>query len=132
MPFVIRIFGTIDSNYFYCSGPLVKTLTDVSENYHDDDTCKHNCYKNGNKFNHVPHNCTYYNNDPRIGKLLKKVQLKISDYPSMSQDESEETTKQLLEFADLAFILEDMELELELSLRSEEDISNMKLNIEQM
>ena len=108
-----------------------KLLSDVISKKHDNIACAQNCKENGKIFNHVPHSCSYYStNDTKYDSLLKKKVIDYSIYPELPQGENEEDIEKLVDLSLKMNEVEDMQAEVEFGCRSEDDLLEFKVALE--
>ena len=105
---------------------MQKALTDVIEKKHDKVACQQNCKENGKIFNHAAFQCHYYSKSPKFDELLIKRALIGSDYPDASTDENEGDVEQLIALDDKLVILEELEFEVKLGCRAQEDVKDLE------
>ena len=109
---------------------MAKSLRDVIDKRHDDIACKQNCRENGTVFHHAPYQCRYLLEEYDELLMLKKPS--TSEYPTLPQNENEADTEKIIDFALNIDTYEDMQKEVELCCRNEEDMVAHKTKLENM
>ena len=108
-------------------------LNNIITKQHDKEACKQNRKENGKIFNHEPHPCLYYTGCDKYNELLSKIETNdIDDPDSISQLEKEQEKEQLIEFLVKVSEYGDMDAEVQLGCRKQEDVMAMKVPLENL
>ena len=99
---------------------MTRVLKDILDKKHDKDTCKANCYQNGKIFSQTPFQCKYFSNDLDYDNLLvcDKSNYDFTDGATTSVVTNPKILKLFGQFVHL----EDLNSDLEIGVRKQEDV----------
>ena len=108
----------------------MKTLLDNKDGNHDNEVCKQNCEDNGKTFNHPPHLCSYQSDD--IKNLIQYRKIEVQSMPSQIWSQYDEKAMKVADFDFKSALAKESENELEMGLRTDDDIKELVNQLEKM
>merc|ERR1712062_138611 len=118
------LFITLTQN----KSSLRKVLEEIIDKKHDIDTCKRNWKKNSNIFNHEPKTCDYYAGSPAYKDLLLyKILESSDDTDGIDSENMDAIKKNIVDFRIQLAMLEDINDEVSLGFRRQEDLKDSNL-----
>ena len=116
--------------FFYCRSSVSKTLADIREGIHDTDTCRYNCNENGRIFKHAPYQCNYRGN--AIKNLIQYENILVETLPPQVWTHKNAKVKTVVLYDFLSNLAKERERELEMGLRTDDDIKELVTILEKM
>ena len=104
-------------------------MQEIIEKMHDIDTCKHNWKKNGKIFNQIPKTCDFYAGSSAYSDLLlyRILERPDDDTDGIDSENSDESSKNIGDFRIQLAMLEDINNEISMGFRRQEDLKKSEL-----
>ena len=105
-------------------------MISIRDGAHDDQLCNQNCVENGRIFNHLPFHCAYQSQE--ISGLIQYDKVEVDTLPDQEWPKGDEKAMQVADFDFKSDLAKERERELELGLRTDEDVKELVNSLEQM
>ena len=101
-------------------------MQETIEKKHDSDTCKQNRKQNAKIFNQEPTPCLFFAGAPSYRYLLKQIHLSINT-DGIGSANNDENSKMIADFRIQLTIMEDINDEISMGFRRQEDLKKSEL-----
>ena len=105
-------------------------MISIRDGVHDGQLCTQNCKENGQIFNHLPFQCTYQSQ--KISNLIQYKKIEVDTLPEQEWPKGDEKAMKVADFDFKSDLAKERERELELGLRTDEDVKELVTSLEQM
>ena len=117
-------------HFSFFRSSVSRTLTDIRDGRHDVQNCQHNCKENGRIFKHFPHGCTYQR--LAIKNLMQYKNINVETLPPQMWSQDDEKAMKVVDFDFKSDLAKGRERELEMGLRTDDDIKEVVTSLEQV
>ena len=116
---------------------MANALADIWDGKHNNEVCNYNCAENGRIFNHTPYSCSFTKNgienqDNEIKNMIQYKKIEVETLPPQVWAQDDAKAIKVADFDFKSALTKERESELEMGLRTNDDIKELVDHLEKL